>query len=27
LPGAFALQRNVLAFHVRFTPTSQLQLE
>ena len=27
LPGAFALQRNVLAFHVLFTPTSQLQLE
>src|SRR5216684_6754797 len=27
LPGAFALQRNVLAFHDRFTPTSQLQLE
>ena len=27
LPGAFALQRNVLAFHDLFTPTSQLQLE
>jgi hypothetical protein len=27
LPGAFPLQRNVLAFHDRFTPTSQLQLE
>jgi hypothetical protein len=27
LPGAFAFQRNVLAFHDRFTPTSQLQLE
>jgi hypothetical protein len=27
LPGALAVQRNVLAFHDRFTPTSQLQLE
>src|SRR5712664_1279384 len=27
LPGAFTLQRNVLAFHDRFTPTLQLQLE